>query len=99
MRPYRLWAVEAESRAYTGRIDLRSIIAVGSGFILLPVLNRARSKPHWKVLFDGPKAANGEMFDVVAMGRIPRLVHEGLMEKLPWFADFLRETSEQGARA
>ncbi len=94
VRPYRLWAVEAESRAYTGRIDLRSIIAVASGFLLLPFLNRIRSKPHWQVLHDGPKAASGEMFEVVAMGGIARLVHEGLLDKLPWFEDFQREAAQ-----
>ena len=84
VRPFRLWAVEAESRAYTGRIDLRSIIAVASGFLLLPFLNRLRSKPHWKVLYDGPNATNGDMFQNVAEGGITQFVHAGLMEKLPW---------------
>ncbi|HEX7245794.1 MAG TPA: hypothetical protein VF245_09540 [Solirubrobacterales bacterium] len=83
VRPFRLWGVEAESRAYTGRVDLRSIIAVASGFLLLPVLNRMRSKPHWKVLYDGPKAS-GEMFEVVAEGSLVKIVHTGLREKLPW---------------
>jgi tetratricopeptide (TPR) repeat protein len=85
VRPFRLWAVEAESRAYTGRIDLRSILAVASGFLLLPFLNRTRSKPHWRVLYEGPQAASGEMFEVVAKGGIASLVHDGLMDKLPWF--------------
>lgn len=84
VRPFRLWSVEAESRAYTGRIDLRSIIAVASGFLLLPFLNRWRSKPHWQVLYDGPQAASGEMFEVIAEGGITRLVHEGIEHKLPW---------------
>lgn len=92
IRPYRLWAVEAESRAYTGRTDLRSIIAVASGFLLLPILNRVRSKPHWQVLHDGPNAANGEMFEVVALAGIPMYVHEGLLEKLSWF----RELDQEG---
>ncbi len=87
VRPYRLWAVEAESRAYTGRIDLRSIIAVASGFLALPIMNRTRSKPHWQVLYDGPTAANQEVFDAVVKGGIPSIVHEGLLEKLPWFAE------------
>jgi tetratricopeptide (TPR) repeat protein len=93
VRPYRLWSVEAESRAYTGRIDLRSIIAVASGFLLLPLLNRVRSKPHWQVLHDGPKQGDGEMFEIVAMRGIARLVHEGLLEKLPWFEEFNREAA------
>ncbi|MGV1049828.1 MAG: hypothetical protein ACOYD4_15040 [Solirubrobacterales bacterium] len=91
VRPYRLWAVEAESRAYTGRPDMRTIIAVASGFLLLPVLNRVRTKPHWKVLHDGPGPTNGEMFEVVAMAGIPLHVHEGLLEKLPWFEEFNSE--------
>jgi tetratricopeptide (TPR) repeat protein len=84
VRPYRLWAVEAESRAYTGRIELRSIIAVASGFLLLPVHNRMRSKPHWQVLYDGPGTASGEMFEVVVEGGTAGLIHDGLMDKLPW---------------
>jgi tetratricopeptide (TPR) repeat protein len=84
VRPYRLWAVEAESRAYTGRVEVRSIVAVASGFLLLPILNRMRSKPHWQVLYDGPGTANGEMFDVVFEGGIAKLVHDELMDKLPW---------------
>ncbi|HEY5333925.1 MAG TPA: hypothetical protein VIJ21_10300 [Solirubrobacterales bacterium] len=94
VRPYRLWAVEAESLAYTGRPDLRTILAVASGFLLLPVLNRVKTKPHWKVLHDGPGAVDPEMFDIVAMAGIPLAVHdEGLLGKLPWFAEF-----RQGAR-
>lgn len=87
VRPFRLWAVEADSRAYTGRIELRSIVAVASGFLLLPFLNRWRSKPHWKVLYDGPQAASGEMFEVVAQGGITGLVHEGLEHKMPWVGE------------
>lgn len=87
VRPFRLWAVEAEGRAYTGRIDLRSIVAVASGFTLLPLLNRIRSKPHWQILYEGPQAANGEMFEVVALAGIPQFVHDGLMERLPWFSE------------
>lgn len=92
VRPFRLWAVEAESRAYTGRVDLRTIIAVASGFLLLPLLNRTRSKPHWKVLHDGPKGS-GEMFEAVALAGIPLYVHEGLLEQLPWFEQFQREAA------
>jgi hypothetical protein len=88
VRPFRLWAVEAESRAYTGRPDLRTIVAVASGFLLLPVLNRMKSKPHWQVLHDGPGAIDPGMFEVVAMAGIPEFVHEGLLATLPWYADF-----------
>lgn len=92
VRPFRLWAVEAESRAYTGRPDMRTIIAVASGFMLLPVLNRLRTKPHWKVFHDGPGSTNPEMFEIVALAGIPRHVHDdGVMEKLPWFKDLSGE--------
>jgi hypothetical protein len=84
IRPFRLWAVEAESRAYVGRIEWRSIIAVVTGFVALPLLNRARSRPHWRVFLDGPTKANGEMFGIVALADIPRFVHDGLMHKVGW---------------
>jgi tetratricopeptide (TPR) repeat protein len=89
VRPYRLWAVEAESLAYTGRPDLRTIAAVASGFLLLPVLNRLKSKPHWQVLHDGPGGAiDPAMFEVVALAGIPEYVHGDLLAKLPWYAGF-----------
>ena len=96
VRPYRLWAVEAESRAYTGRIEWRSIAAVASGFLLLPIMNRVRSKPHWQGLYEGPTASSEPVFDAVVRGGIPTIVHEGLLEKLPWFAES-QQTAGQGA--
>jgi hypothetical protein len=86
VRPYWLWAVGAESRAYVGRIELRSILAVGSGFLMLPLLNRWRSRPHWRVLLDGPDRTSEEMFQLVAYSGIPLIVHDGLSHKLPWTA-------------
>ena len=89
VRPFRLWAVEAESRAYTGRPDLRTIVAVASGFLLLPVLNRMKSKPHWQVLHDGPGAIDPGMFEIVFLAGIPRYVHgDDLLATLPWYAGF-----------
>jgi tetratricopeptide (TPR) repeat protein len=89
VRPFRLWAVEAESRAYTGRPDLRTIAAVASGFLLLPVLNRMKSKPHWQVLHDGPGAIDPGMFEIVFLAGIPQFVHgEDLLATLPWYAGF-----------
>jgi hypothetical protein len=96
VRPYRLWAVEAESRAYTGRIEVRSIAAVASGFLALPIMNRVRSKPHWQVLYEGPTASSEPVFDAVVRGGIPSIVHEGLLEKLPWFAES-QQAAGQGA--
>jgi hypothetical protein len=83
VRPYRLWAVQAGSRAYVGRIELRSILSVASGFLLLPLLNRSRSKPVWKVFADGP-AQYGEMGEIVATSPIADFVHQGLVHKLSW---------------
>jgi hypothetical protein len=84
VRPYWLWAVGAESRAYVGRIELRSILAVASGFLLLPLLNRWNSRPHWRVFLDGPGHTNDEMFNLVARSDIPLIVHDGLSHKLTW---------------
>jgi hypothetical protein len=91
VRPFRLWGVEAESRAYTGRPELRTIGAVATGFLALPLLNRWKTKPHWQVLYDGPTANNAEMFEIVTLAGIPLSVHEGLLERLPWFAAFSAE--------
>jgi hypothetical protein len=88
VRPFRLWAVEAESRAYTGRPDLRTIVAVASGFLLLPVLNRMKSKPHWQVIHDGPGVIDPGMFEIVFLAGIPELVHGDLLATLPWYAGF-----------
>lgn len=86
VRPYWLWAVGAASRAYVGRIELRSILAVGSGFLLLLLLNRWRSRPHWRVFLDGPGRIDDEMFNLVARSDIPLIVHDGLSHKLTWNA-------------
>jgi len=83
VRPYRLWAAQAASRSYIGRVEIRSIMAVLSGFLLLPVLNRTRSLPVWKMFLDGP-GKHGEMGEVVATSPIAEFVHEGLEQKLPW---------------
>lgn len=83
VRPYRLWAAQAASRSYIGRVEIRSIMAVLSGFLLLPLLNRSRSLPVWKMFLDGPQK-HGEMGKVVAASAIARFVHQGLEQKLPW---------------
>lgn len=83
VRPYRLWAAQAASRSYIGRVEIRSIMAVLSGFLLLPVLNRTRSLPVWKMFLDGP-SKHGEMGEVVATSPIAEFVHQGLEQKLAW---------------
>jgi hypothetical protein len=95
VRPYRLWAVEAESLAYTGRPELRTIGAVATGFLALPLLNRWKTKPHWQVLYEGPTANNAEMFDIVTLAGIPLAVHGDLLHRLPWFAEFNAEASNR----
>jgi hypothetical protein len=83
VRPYRLWAAQAASRSYVGRVEIRSIVSVLSGFLLLPVLNRSRSKPVWRMYLDGP-SQNGEMGQLAATSPIAEYVHAGLEQKLPW---------------
>jgi hypothetical protein len=83
VRPYRLWAAQASSRAYVGSVPLRSLLAVASGFLLLPALNRSRSKPVWRVFVDGPERY-GEISEVVVSSPIAGFVHEGLDHKLSW---------------
>lgn len=96
VRPYRMWATQAGTRVYTGEIGFRAFAAVVSGFLLLPVMNRVRSKPQWKVLHKGPTAANPDVFDAVVFGAAAELVHEGLYPRLPWWADFERAARDAG---
>ncbi|MGN6190007.1 MAG: hypothetical protein ACTHOE_14025 [Conexibacter sp.] len=85
VRPYRLWAVQAASRVYVGKIERRTIIAVATGFLLLPLLNRGRSKPVWKVFLEGP-ARHGMMGELVATSPIAEYVHRSVAHKLSWRA-------------
>jgi tetratricopeptide (TPR) repeat protein len=93
VRPYRLWSVEAESLAYTGRFDLRTIFAVATGFLALPLLNSWKTKPHWQVLRDGPTVKNAEIFNIVALGGIPLEVHGDLLARLPWWESFVKQVA------
>jgi hypothetical protein len=83
VRPYRLWSVQAASRVYVGKIELRTILAVASGFLLLPVLNRSRSKPVWKIFNEGA-ARYGEMGELVVTSPIAEFVHRDVAHKLSW---------------
>lgn len=85
VRVFRLWSVQAQARHYVGRWDIRSLAAVASGFLLLPLLNRARSKPVWQVFFEGPEK-HGDDWQIVARSGAVRAVHEGFGTRLPWNA-------------
>jgi hypothetical protein len=87
VRPYRLWATEAGSRVYAGRLELRTIGAVLTGFLLLPALNRWRSKPQWRIFRDGPGSIPPEIFELVALRDVPLYVHGDAMAKLGWRPD------------
>jgi tetratricopeptide (TPR) repeat protein len=83
VRPFRLWAVQASARHYVGRWDIRSLAAVASGFLLLPMLNRWKSKPVWQVFYEGPDK-HGEDWQLVSRSWFVRVVHDGIAARLPW---------------
>lgn len=93
IRPFRLWGVEAGSKLYTGNLIRRSGWAVWTGFLVLPLLNRWKSKPQWKVFLEGPGSVDEGLFQISALGAIPMAVHHGLMDRLPWASQI---TSQNG---
>lgn len=88
VRPFRMWAVVAENRMFAGDIGFRAFAAVASGFLLLPVINRFRSKPQWWILNEGPGCVGEEVFDEVALGAVAEQVHDGITDRLAWWNDY-----------
>lgn len=58
VRCHRLWATRASQRVFNGSWTLRSMIALCTLFVGLPVYNRFKSEPSWQVLMSGPAAGN-----------------------------------------
>lgn len=103
VRPFRMWSVVADNRLYVGDVASRAYAGVLTGFLILPILNRVRAKPQWKIVAEGPENVNLEAFDEVALGGVSRLVHEPIKDRLPWwntyFADAARRSHETQGRA
>jgi len=53
VRVHRMWAANAGKRVFVGSWNLRSMFAVCTGFISLPIHNYARSSPAWQVFVNG----------------------------------------------
>ncbi|MBJ7330195.1 MAG: hypothetical protein JHC95_09880 [Solirubrobacteraceae bacterium] len=99
VRPFRMWAVVAENRMFAGDIGFRAFVGVASGFLLLPLLNRFRSKPQWWILNEGPGCIGDEVFIEVAMGAVSRTVHDGITDRLPWWEGFQQDLQERHREA
>jgi hypothetical protein len=54
IRPHRMWSANSDQPVFAGSWQKRAMIALLTGFIALPFLNAARSKPAWKLLLLGP---------------------------------------------
>ncbi|MEA2149962.1 MAG: hypothetical protein QOD69_1792, partial [Solirubrobacteraceae bacterium] len=72
VRPFRMWAVVADNLLYAGDLSARAYAGVLTGFLILPLMNRIRSKPQWKIMVSGPEKINGDVFDEVALGEVAR---------------------------
>ncbi|MCB0973117.1 MAG: hypothetical protein KDB86_01005 [Actinobacteria bacterium] len=95
MRPHRMWAANVDQRIFSGNWQWRALGGILSGFLLLPLINRAFSKPGWKILLDGPAQA-GEVrsarrakkqdrtYFLVMRNNYVKTAHAGV--KLPWQA-------------
>ncbi|HEX4363586.1 MAG TPA: hypothetical protein VHZ75_03490 [Solirubrobacteraceae bacterium] len=91
VRPFRMWSVVADNRLYVGDVASRAYAGVLTGFLILPILNRARAKPQWKIVADGPEHVNREVFDEVACGAVSRFVHEPIKDRLSWWDGYFAE--------
>jgi len=90
VRPFRMWSVIADNRMYSGDIGFRAFAAVLTGFLLLPAMNRVRSKPQWRIMHDGPTSVGEEVFHEVAFGAVSRFVHDGITDRLPWWDEYAK---------
>lgn len=90
VRPFRMWSVIADNRMYSGDVAFRAFAAVLTGFLLLPVMNRVRSKPQWKIIHEGPTSVGEEVFHEVAFGAVSRFVHDGVTDRLSWWDEYAK---------
>jgi len=103
VRPFRMWSVIADNRMYSGDVGFRAFTAVLTGFLLLPVMNRVRSKPQWRIMHDGPTSVGAPVFRAVALGSVSRFVHDGSTDRIPWWNEYVatvgdgRESNGGGA--
>jgi len=75
VRAYRMWAVNAGKRVFTGSDRMRSFLAVITGFISLPVHNYLRSQEAWRVFNDGQGKELTEAFFIVAAPAYVQKIH------------------------
>jgi hypothetical protein len=75
VRAYRMWAVNAGKRVFTGSTRMRSFLAVITGFISLPVHNYMRSQQAWRVFDEGMGKEPTEAFCIVAAPAYVQKIH------------------------
>ncbi len=82
VRPHRLWATQAAQRVFAGSWELRSLVAVITAFLALPLYNRLRSQPVWKIFLEGPEVHPA--WRLVADSEFVRHVHQPVNTRIPW---------------
>jgi hypothetical protein len=75
VRAYRMWAINAGKRVFVGSARMRSFLAVITGFISLPIHNRARSQPAWQIFNEGQGKEITEAFFIVAAPAYVQKIH------------------------
>lgn len=95
VRPFRMWAVIADNRLYSGDVASRAYAGVLTGFLILPLLNRVKAKPQWKIVDGGPGSVSEGVFDEVMMGDVARYVHERIKDRLPWWDSYSQEATRR----
>jgi tetratricopeptide (TPR) repeat protein len=75
VRAYRMWAINAGKRVFVGSDRMRSFLAVITGFISLPIHNRARSQPAWQIFNEGQGKEITDAFFIVAAPAYVQKIH------------------------
>jgi hypothetical protein len=83
VRPHRLWASACSKPVYTGNWQIRTFLAVCTGFLVLPLLNHARSRSAWEIFISGPFKYPQE-FLLISNFEFMRDSHRHCENLLPW---------------
>lgn len=91
VRPFRMWAVVADNRLYSGDVMRRAYAGVLTAFLVLPLLNRLRSKQQWQIVIEGPESVSAAVFAEVALGGVVRAVHQPIKDRLSWWDAYMAQ--------
>jgi len=85
IRPHLMWSARASTRVFNGNGPLRSLLALFTLFLSPFVHTRLRSRPMWRVLYEGPVSLTEEMyFEFLSQLEYIQLAHAGASRDFAW---------------